>query len=798
MNIIRKAYRFFFIRHKAVSTVLFLLLLFGYWFCLPSPLFDDPTCTIIEDREGRLLGARIAHDGQWRFPPTDSVPEKFAKAIVTFEDKRFFSHPGFDPLAFGRAIRQNLQARTVVSGGSTLTMQTIRLSRKGKSRTIWQKLVELVLATRLELQCSKHQILAHYASHAPFGGNVVGLDAAAWRYFGKKPEALSWSESAMLAVLPNAPSLIHPGRNRELLFAKRNRLLQKLFWENTFDSLTYELAVQEPLPDQPHPLPRHAPHLLERVHKEQVIGGKKQHTSFRTTIDYELQAQANQIAKRRGKILRHNGIHNLAILVLDVKTGATLAYVGNAPEAGGLHGEAVDIITSARSTGSILKPFLYAEMLQDGSLLPSQLVSDVPIYLSGYRPQNYLDTYDGAVPADRALSRSLNVPFIKLLQQYGTERFHFDLKKLGLTTITRSPGNYGLTLILGGAEAKLWDLTGTYASMARRLGNFYPRNGLYSPMDFRSPEYLFSEEKIKGEKWVKADANLSADAIYLTFKAMLSVERPDTEGNWEQFSSSRKVAWKTGTSIGFRDAWAIGVTPEYAVGVWVGNADGEGRPGLVGVHAAAPILFEVFDKLPQTSWFEPPYDVMKQVEICAVSGYLPKMICPKDTIWGPAKAMDAGACPYHQTVHLDKTQSWQVGTSCYPKAEMQTVPWFLLPPDEAYYFRSKHPEYQELPPFLPACGHTDDFSKNRMALIYPKVLSAIKIPKELDGSFGKVVFQASHSSPNLKIYWHIDQTFIGTTETFHSMELHPSPGEHWLTLVDENGGRLVKKFIVEE
>src|SRR5688572_26234215 len=246
----------FIIRYKKYLAGLTVALLVGYYFCLPDALFDDPYSTVLEDDRGELLAASIASDGQWRFPEMDTVPEKFAKALIAFEDKRFWNHPGVDILSIGRAVEQNLRAGKVLSGGSTIDMQVIRLSRKGAGRTILEKVVESVLATRLELRYSKEEVLALYASHAPFGGNVVGLEAACWRYFGREPEELSWAEAAMLAVLPNSPSLIHPGKNREKLLLKRNRLLSKLKETKVIDQFTYELAIAEPIPDQPHPLPR--------------------------------------------------------------------------------------------------------------------------------------------------------------------------------------------------------------------------------------------------------------------------------------------------------------------------------------------------------------------------------------------------------------------------------------------------------------------------------------------------------------------------------------------------------------
>ncbi|MDX1942822.1 MAG: penicillin-binding protein 1C [Saprospiraceae bacterium] len=782
------------------ALVLTLLLSLLFWFSLPRPLFDNPTCMVLEDREGDLLGARIAADGQWRFPDRDSVPEKFAKALVTFEDQRFYYHPGVDPLAISRAFFQNLSRGRVVSGGSTLTMQVIRLARKDKPRNLYQKMIEALLALRLEMNHKKVEVLALYASHAPFGGNVVGLDAASWRYFGKQARLLSWAEAAMLAVLPNSPALIHPGRNREDLLEKRNRLLDKLLKNKQIDTLTCRLAKEEPLPEAPYPLPRLAPHLLERAYSEYVRAGKTKHSKIQTTLDKHLQSQVTDILSRHQQILRYNEIHNLAAVVLDVETGNVLAYVGNVMGAGEEHGEQVDVVKAPRSTGSLLKPFLYALALQEGQILPNSLLSDVPMQLSGYRPENFYRKYDGMVSADRALSRSLNVPFVKLLQEYGLSKFHFKLQKLGLTTLHRPPSQYGLPLILGGAEGSLWDITGAYASMARTLNHFGANSGLYNSDDFHAPNYLFQQDVASFQKPATSELQketpyLTASAIWFTFAAMHELERPDEEGNWRQFSSSQRIAWKTGTSIGFRDGWAIGVNARYAVGVWVGNADGEGRPGLIGVQTAAPVLFDIFNRLSKAGWFERPYDEMVEIPVCKWSGYRASSICEVDSVWAPQSGLRTAACSFHQMVHLDKTQEWQVTADCEASENIVHQSWFVLPPLEEYYFKSKNPTYKTLPPYRKDCLDALAQSETtNMQLIYPKYPTRIYVPIDLDGNPSRTVFTVAHREPEALIYWHIDEAFIGSTQTFHSMELNPSQGKHILTLVDEKGNRLEQKF----
>jgi len=366
----------------------------AYYLVLPQPLFDRPYSTVLESRDGQLLSASIASDGQWRFPADNDVPDRFVKALLAFEDKRFFYHPGVDPFSIARALLQNVREGRIVSGGSTISMQVIRLSRGSPPRTIFEKALEMVLATRLELSYSKKEILALYAAHAPFGGNVVGLEAACWRYFGRSPDNLSWAEAATLAVLPNSPSLIHPGRNRDALRRKRDNLLHRLYLEGAIDSLAWALGTAEPVPTVPRSLPRYARHLLGRIQKK---GGRQQRTT--STIDFALQRRVEEKVQQHHRRLRANQINNAAVLVLDVETGNVLAYAGNV-YGNGNHGEEVDIVAAPRSTGSVLKPILYAAALNEGQLLPKSLLPDIPVRLNGFAPENFSREYDGAVPAD--------------------------------------------------------------------------------------------------------------------------------------------------------------------------------------------------------------------------------------------------------------------------------------------------------------------------------------------------------------------------------------------------------------
>lgn len=779
------------------------VLLTLFYFSLPEVLFVDSYSTVLEDRNNNLLSASIASDGQWRFPERDTISDKFKTAIVAYEDKRFYQHFGIDPISIGRAIQQNIRSKKISSGASTITMQVIRLHRKNRARTFFEKIIEFILATRLELRHSKNEILSLYSAHAPFGGNVVGLEAACWRYFGRPADELSWAEAAMLAVLPNNPSLIHLGKNRSLLKAKRDRLLSKLHREGKLNEMDLDLAKAEPIPDNPLSLPRLTPHLLGRAIKE----GKSEQKII-TTIDYTLQQQAQSVLRDHMERLRANQIFNAAALVVDVKTGNALVYIGNV-EAGSQHEEQVDVINSPRSTGSILKPILYAAMLDEGKMLPKTLQADIPITINGFSPKNFSNQFHGAVPADQALIRSLNIPAVEELREFRYEKFYELLKNTGLTTLDKPPDHYGLSLILGGAEGTLWDITGVYASMARTLNNYFdhPGKNRYNKSDFHPLQYSVSSStflvsgyqspatgNLQPGTTISESSWLSASSIYLTFDALKELYRPDEETGWRFFNSAKKIAWKTGTSHGLRDGWAVGVNPDYAVGVWVGNADGEGRPGLTGTETAAPILFDLFALLPGKTWFSSPESEMALISVCSNSGYRSTEFCEKiDTLWVAKPGLVTAACPFHKKIHLSLDKKWRVHSGCEELNKMTPASWFVLPPVQAYYYQ-RQVEYPPLPPFKKGCDSNRILGT--LDLIYPKQNARIFIPRQLGGNNGQVIFEAVHSDPKAVIYWHMDGIFFGKTSKTHNLGLKPEKGSHEVTLVDSQGESIKRSFEV--
>ena len=769
---------------KGVSTILALAAGIGFWTCLPDSLFTDPMSPVLLARDGNLLGARIATDGQWRFSAgASAVPEKFRSALIAFEDRRFLYHPGVDPLALARAAYRNATAGEVVSGGSTITMQVTRLARGNRERTYRQKFIEMLWSLRLELASTKDEIIGLYAAHAPFGGNVVGLEAAAWRYFGRGPDALSWAETATLAVLPNSPALIHPGRNRARLEEKRNALLTRLHEAGHLDELALRLALLEPLPGVPQPLPRLAPHLLETLVARDVDTLHR----YESTVSATLQSAVQSIVTRHTEALGSIGIRNAAVLVLDNQNFETLAYVGNSQwSVTSGSGYAIDLIHRPRSTGSVLKPLLFARMLDAGEILPPTLIPDVPAQYAGYMPENYDRRFRGAVPAKLALARSLNVPAVWMLQEHGIDRFYDFLERMGMSTLHRQPQEYGLTLILGGAEGTLWDLTSMYANVVHIAGQ-----------SARAPAEAYRRPRlVRGEvAAAQSTAQLSVGAAWLTLEALLEVVRPGAEAHWRRFASSQEIAWKTGTSFGHRDGWAIGSTAKYTVGVWVGNATGEGRPELTGLGTAAPILFDVFNRLERAEWFPRPELALKQVDVCKNDGHLAREGCETETAWAPFGSHFERATPNQRLVHLDPSGTWRVHDRCEAVHQMRHETWFVLPPTQEYYYRRQHSEYRRLPPYRADCtGYAVEEGRGPIDFLYPSAGARIYIPVDLSARKGRVVFAVAHRDPDAALFWHLDDRFIGTTQAFHEQALDIAAGIHLITVVDQNGNRAIREF----
>jgi penicillin-binding protein 1C len=371
------------------------------------------------------------------------------------------------------------------------------------------------------------------------------------------------------------------------------------------------------------------------------------------------------------------------------------------------------------------------------------------------------------------------------------------MKQIGFDSFDQPAGHYGLSIVLGGAESTLWELTAAYAGMARAYQQYVTRpigNG-YSAEDYHPNNYLMSNANKQKTQETQADGYLRAASLGFTFEALQAVNRPDEELGWELFSSSQSIAWKTGTSIGFRDGWAIGLNDQYLIGVWVGNADGEGRPGLTGVKAAAPLLFELFDLVGGNSILQEPFGAAEN--ICAASGMLASKICPETvSVQLPSYLLENTSCSFHRTIHLDATAHFQVNSSCYSLEKIQTKAWFALPPVQSWYYQMYHPEYEPIPPYLADCEAKE--GKALFGLIYPSQYSKVHIPVEQDGSPGQTIFEATHENVDAQVHWHLDDNYLGTTKGSHQMAIRAEKGKHLITLIDEQGMEIRQFFEVVE
>ena len=495
------------LKNKAVRySLISLVSLFLVWFCffsLPKNPFDNNNYSkVLYSEDGNLLNAQVALDQQWRFPADKPVTKRFEQCILTFEDKNFYSHIGISAKGIGRALTQNIRQGKVVSGGSTISMQTIRLMKRNPARTWRGKILEMTLALRLEIRYSKKEILQLYCAHAPYGNNVVGLEAASWRYFGKKTTELSWAENALLAVLPNAPSLLYPGKNHDRLMQKRNRLLHRLYDAKVIDQQTLELSLEEPIPDRPLPLPNMARH---------YFSGLATSNQSHIALNYRIQEQCLRIADVYAQKFQGNQVENIAVIVSDIKSGQMLSYIGNTDKKWNPNTAFVDCAKAPRSTGSILKPWLYYQCLSTGIITPERMLFDIPVAYNNFRPQNYARTYEGLIPANKALAKSLNIPMVGLLNEYGLQKFHNDLRNLGFKHFTKPASHYGLSLILGSGEVSLLELNSNYNRWAGTL--------------------------------LKSEANaLDKACVYETLEAMSELNRPDENGNWKAFMNTQKIA----------------------------------------------------------------------------------------------------------------------------------------------------------------------------------------------------------------------------------------------------------------
>ncbi len=757
--------------NKFKKPALILVLLSIIYILIPIHLerFQDYGKMVL-DEDDRILRIFLNSQQQWCLPPAQTdIPTKLEKAVLTFEDKTFYYHPGVNPWSLLRAVYLNIKHGKVISGGSTITMQVARISSQ-KSRTIPQKILEILQAIKLEVRYSKKQILRMYLDHAPYGRNIVGFRAAALKYFTREPENLTWSEAALLAVLPNSPGLISPGQQQQILLQKRNKLLDKLVDRGIINPATCTLGKLEPVPETCYSIPVYAPHLSRRAARD------TESNIIRTTINKDIQSYTETILKQYSEYLKTLGIGNTCALICRTDTGEIVAYCGSQDFWDIENQGQVDGIIAPRSPGSTLKPFLYSLCIDEGILVPETKLIDVPTYFGAFSPENANKQYDGLVTAHEALVRSLNVPAVRLLYTLGLEKFYYSLKAAGISTLFRRPDEYGLTLIIGGSEATLLDLTALF----RGLGN----EGRFGELTWNRENKFGIETEL-----------ISPAACYLTLDMMQDVMRPGAEYYWHQYEDQSPLAWKTGTSYGNRDAWAIGVNPQWTIGVWAGNFNGEGNPTISGAATAGPILFEIFNSLPKNpdmNWFDLPVNYTT-AEICTESGYLASDCCSKTkTILVPDNKKPLKFCPFHKKRFLDLEENYIVCSHCWQEGNYQIQNVLEYPPVVAKYLKKRGQSVPHLKTHNPLCDWVQN--NNTLEIIYPTDGAVIYIPKDFGGIKQKMTIKIANMNKNPRVFWYLDSVYLSSTTAKEELSINIEKGSHKIYITDETGNESKVQF----
>lgn len=718
-------------------------------------IFEDRYSVSVLDNNGKIIGVYLNKDEQWHLKSTDKIPEKLKTAVMVFEDKNFYSHNGVDFSAVIRALKDNIfEGRR--TGASTITMQAVKMAQP-KERSYFNKYLEIVHAFKLEKYYKKDEILKMYLNNAPYGGNIVGYKTASYMYFRKSPEELTWSEAALLAVLPNSPGLMNVEKNREKLIEKRNFLLKKLYEKNFINERQYEISLKEPVPDKRYSFPVLAPHLVRRL-----VNENKDKKIIKSTIDSEIQKKTEKAVKDYSEFLKLSGINNTAVLIINNKNYEVTAYAGSQDFYDFENNGQVDGITAKRSPGSLLKPFLYAKVIDEGIAAPQSKIPDVPLYFSNFSPQNANKKYYGMVEMRDALIKSLNIPFVELLKDYGEDKFFYFLKDI-LNFEDKNPERYGLSLILGTKEFTMEEIGILYSGLAN-YGNF--------------KNLKYTEESTEEGRQL-----LTKGASYLTLTTMRELERPGME---KFYREKNPVSWKTGTSHGRRDGWAAGVTPEWTVVVWTGNFTGEGNPNLTGVYTGGNLLFNILKILPKTEKdFVMPSDLEK-IKVDKETGYRLKYDVPYKEIFYPKDAKPLKVSPYYKKIFVNKNgEETDSRDESFNEREEKYI--LLYPLEVVNYFVRENLDVSNI--------FSEKTAEKTIKFIYPKNNLKIIVPKDFDGEKSLIVKIANIK--NQELYWYVNKEYAGKSRE-KERSFNFKKGKYEITVVSESGETAKINFQVAE
>ncbi len=758
--------------YSIMLLVIFLILIWSIPFHKEKLI--PPPSTIVLDRNGKMLRVFLSQQEMWQIPiSAEKISPILRKAVIGYEDKYFYWHTGINPIAIIRAAIANIKARRIVRGGSTLTMQVARMMEP-KKRNIPNKLIEIFRALQLELHYSKDEILTFYFNLAPYGGNIVGVGAASYLYFNKSPDQLSLGECALLATIPKSPNQYRP--DIDLRSTKKARAKVLNIFRNTGKISLQQLeeALSEPIPEQRFDLPFLIPHLSAKL-----LQMYPQNRLIETTIDEKKQQLSTEILQTHLIPLQRQGINNGAVVIIENQTQQVLAMVGSYDFFDEQNQGQVNGAMAPRSPGSALKPFIYALGMEHGLIAPQSLLYDVPVEYSGYRPINYDESYHGVVTVEDALIRSLNIPAVNLTAQLEDNGLYYFLQAAGISTLPKPKDYYGLSLILGGCEVTLMELTNLYSGLA---------NG----GKFRNYHFIKTQPEEQGQQL------LNEGACYIISELLSQLRRPDLPASWEFSMHLPKIAWKTGTSYGHRDAWSIGYTPRYTIGVWVGNFDGKGAPALVGAEVAAPILFSLFTALEKSAddrWFVQPASVSRR-QVCAVSGMPLSKNCAsvKTELYLPGISPNQ-QCNIHQLILVDKKTGTRLCSHCRIGRKYEEKIVEQWPVEIATWLERNGYPIEKIPEHFVGCSKLA--SGEKPVILSPSDNAEFKIRPTVALKYQKILLDASVSNRSKKIFWFLNGKLIYSGTPAQKVFVTPKIGSHNLTCMDDEGRSSEVKFNVK-
>jgi penicillin-binding protein 1C len=750
---------------------------------VPLPERRGDWSVAVEYRDGTPAYVFLSHDDKWRLPVTlDDVDPAFVAALVALEDKRFWHHDGVDPVAIVRAAASDAVHARRVSGGSTLTMQLARLLEP-RPRTVPSKLADMFRAVQLDLRLSKREILEQYLSLTPYGGNVEGVESAAWSYFGHGARHLTPLEIATLLAVPQGPTRFAPRPGNVLrLRARRDAILGKLIAAGVFgavDAIDARTALADAEatqpPDRLRRMPRQAAHaavMLRRQHRGEL--------RIRSTLDAGAQALAErEIALRRSE-LRAKGIYSAAIVAVDHRSREVVALVGSLDFLDAAHGGQIAMFARPRSPGSTLKPLLYALAVDRGMALPEYLVPDVPTQYGTYRPRNFDGDWSGLVTLRDALSRSLNLPFIDLLERLGIESFVGELARMGVAPGRSAPGEYGLSMIVGGIELTPLELAGLYATLAE--------DGGYRPLRLVAGPDSSDD--------AAAQPVFGPGAAWLTRQALALKDRPDFPRRRDVAGVPAAIHWKTGTSFGFRDAWAVGSGPAYTAVVWTGNVDNKPSAELIGSEAAGPLLFDVLEGLAGGRRELPPApDDLTDVEVCAYSGHIAGDACPlRVKARAPLHAVPTAPCPYHQAYDVDQATGHAVLPACRkPGKTYDRRSFTVLPSSVIAWLTGRHRAVPEAPVFDDDCAA--EIASAPPVMRTPGEGQVVTLIPGMPS--GKQLVPLSATTRAARLSWFVDGALVGSAPSDERVYWTPVAGKHDIVVADDAGRKAHRVLAVE-